>query len=291
MVLKLEDFATWRIDWKDKAENIRELMAGLNLGLDAAVFLDDSGFERARVREALPQVSVPELPADPTDYPSFLAGLRYFDNPHLSAEDRERTSMYVADRQRKALKSEGLSLGDWLRLLELRVVVESLNEANLERATQLLNKTNQLNLSTRRLTPPELLAWSREGGHRLWTFRTADKFGDYGLCGIASLSVEDARARLMDFLLSCRVMGRGVEESMLATAAQQARAAGCEELVAEFVPTARNQPCHTWFQNQSNMRQDGTVFRLSLATEPVMPAHVQVAIKDTDEEILIPAGN
>ena len=104
MVLKLEDFAGWKINWRDKPENITELIAELNLGLDSAVFLDDSAFERARVREALPQVLTPDFPADPMKYPSFLALLRCFDNPAISQEDRARTSMYVADRQRVALE-------------------------------------------------------------------------------------------------------------------------------------------------------------------------------------------
>jgi FkbH-like protein len=275
MVLKLEDFAAWKINWRDKAENITELMSGLNLGLDSAVFLDDSLFERARVRETLPQVLVPDLPADPMDYPSFLGRLRCFDNPVISQEDRARTTMYVADRQRVALKSEGRSLQDWLNLLELRVVVEVLNGTNQERAVQLFNKTNQMNLSTRRLTAAELMEWAGVEGHKLWTFRIADKFGDYGLCGIGSFVHEGARGRLADFLLSCRVMGRGVEETMLCVVAQHARKLGCEELYAELIPTAKNQPCEGWFSNQPKLRKQGGLYHMSLADAPEMPAHVQ----------------
>jgi FkbH-like protein len=275
MVLRLEDFAGWKINWRDKAENIAELMAELNLGMDSAVFLDDNAFERARVREALPQVLVPDLPADPMEYPAFLASLRCFDHPVISPEDRARTRMYVADRERIALKSDGRSLTEWLELLDLRVVPEPLSEANLERATQLFNKTNQMNLSTRRLTGPELLAWSRADGHRLWTFRIADKFGDYGLCGISSLVHEAGQGRLLDFLLSCRVMGRGVEETMLCVVAQQARSLGCEELFAEFIPSANNQPCERWFQNHPKLRNEEGSFRLSLLDALDIPAHVR----------------
>ncbi|MFZ0825982.1 MAG: HAD-IIIC family phosphatase [Verrucomicrobiia bacterium] len=277
MVLKIEDFAAWKINWRDKAENITQLMSGLNLGLDSAVFLDDSPFERARVKETLPQVFVPDLPADPMDYPSFLGRLRCFDNPVISAEDRVRTTMYVADRQRVALKTEGHTLQDWLNLLELRVVVEELNEANQERAAQLLNKTNQMNLSTRRMTTPEFVKWSGVAGHRVWTFRIADKFGDYGLCGIVSLVHEGTRGRLLDFLLSCRVMGRGVEDTMLGVVARQARDLGCEELYAELVPTPKNQPCVTWFANHPKLRKEGDSFRMPLAEAPELPAHVQVS--------------
>jgi FkbH-like protein len=277
MILKLEDFAGWKINWQDKARNITDLMAELNLGLDSAVFLDDSSFERARVRETLPQVLAPDLPADPMDYPSFLATLRCFDSPAISGEDRKRTTMYVADRQRTALKSESRSLEDWLAQLDLRVVVETLNDANLERAAQLFNKTNQMNLSTRRLNATELMAWSKATGNQIWTFRIADRFGDYGLCGISSFMHEGVRGRMLDFLLSCRVMGRGVEEAMLCIVAQHARNAGCAELCAEYIPSPKNQPCERWLQSQARMQRENGSFRLPLADAPAMPVHVKIS--------------
>jgi FkbH-like protein len=275
MILKLEDFAAWKINWNDKAANIAELMSGLNLGLDSAVFLDDSAFERARVQEALPQVLVPELPADPMLYPSFLARLKCFDNPFISREDRARTTMYVADRQRTSLQSEFGSLDEWLQALGLRVIAEPLTAANLERAAQLFNKTNQMNLSTRRLTAAELLAWAGTEGHHLWTFRVADKFGDYGLCGIGSLVQQDSHAQLVDFLLSCRVMGRGVEETMMCLIAQKARSLGGGELRAEYVPTAKNQPVEKWLSGHPKLKKEGATFRGSLENGFEFPKHVQ----------------
>ncbi len=275
MILKPEDFAAWKINWNDKAANIAELMSGLNLGLDSAVFLDDSPFERARVREALPQVFVPDLPVDPLLYPSFLAKLKCFDNPFISREDRARTTMYVADRQRTSLQSSFGSLNEWLAALELRVQAEPLNAANLERATQLFNKTNQMNLTTRRLTAAELLAWSQTPGNFLWTFRVADKYGDYGLCGIASLAQKNSTGELTDFLLSCRVMSRGVEETMLCTVAEKARSLGCAELRAVHMPTPKNLPVEKWFALQPKLKKVGGTFTLPLADAIEFPKHVQ----------------
>jgi len=275
MILRTEDFAAWKINWNDKAANIAELVSGLNLGLDAAVFLDDSAFERTRVREALPQVLVPDLPTDPLLYPAFLTDLKCFDNPFISNEDRARTTMYVADRQRTALQSEMGSLEDWLAALELRVLIEPLAAANLERATQLFNKTNQMNLTTRRLTAAELQAWVADPEHYLWTFRVSDRFGDYGLCGIASLAQDGASGRLSDFLLSCRVMSRGVEETMLCAAAQKAQSLGCRELLAEYVPTPKNAPVEKWFAGQSKLRRTGQIFQLSLTGTVDFPRHVK----------------
>jgi FkbH-like protein len=283
MVLKLDDFAAWRINWQDKAQNIVELMAELNLGLDSAIFFDDTPFERARVKEALQEVLVPDLPADPMEYPSWLTQLRCFDTPFITNEDRSRADMYLADRRRKALQTEVKSLGDWLALLELEVKVELLNDENLERAAQLFNKTNQMNLSTRRFSPAQLAEWAQLPDHRLWTFRVADKFGDYGLCGIISLVREDSKARVLDFLLSCRVMGRGVEEAMLATAVQHAQSLGCEELYARFIPTPKNDPLSRWLQSQPQLAQDGTTFRL-LMDEPVNPPrHVRIQMSHLHE--------
>jgi FkbH-like protein len=280
MALRLEDFAAWKINWNDKAQNITELMATLNLGLDSAVFLDDSPVERSRVREALPQVTVPDLPEDPMQYPSFLGKLRYFDNPMVSKEDRNRSGMYAADRQRTALKATVKSLQDWLQMLDLRVDVEPLCNSNLERAAQLFNKTNQMNLSTRRMMPSELSSWSGVAGHDLCVFRVTDKFGDYGLCGISSLAREGSRGRLVDFLLSCRVMGRGVEETMLIASARRARELGYTELYAEFLPTPKNQPCERWLQSQSLLAREKNVYRLTLQNGLEFPSHVKVTLPE-----------
>lgn len=285
MLLRIEDFAAWKINWNDKASNIEELMAGLNLGLDSAVFLDDSAAERARVREALPQVTVPDMPDDPMQFASFTGRFRYFDNPILSIEDRKRSRMYAADRERSALKVAAKSLDEWLRSLNLTIEVEPLREANLERAAQLFNKTNQMNLSTRRLSASELLEWSRADKHRVWTYRSTDRFGDYGLCGISSISKEGTQGTLVDFILSCRAMGRGVEETMLVVTAKFAMAMDCLELNLDFMPTAKNQPCGKWLQSLSVLERDGNRFKLSTLNALKYPSHVTVVLPKNDEKI------
>ena len=208
MVLKLEDFAGWRINWEDKVQNIIDLMTELNLGPQAAVFIDDHPVERARVKESLPEVLVPDWPADPLYYPATLLSLRCFETPSISREDLTRTTMYLSENKRRELKKTVTSLEEWLTRLDIRVQVEELHPANLQRATQLLNKTNQMNLSTRRLSETELMAWAEQDPHRLWTLRVSDKFGDAGLTGIVSLEIQDRRAQIVDFILSCRVLGR-----------------------------------------------------------------------------------
>jgi FkbH-like protein len=243
MVLRPEDFSAWRINWNDKAANIAELAAELNLGLQSTVFIDDNPVERARVREALPEVYVPEWPDDKTLFASRLRELNCFDSAYLTAEDASRHQMYATDKQRELLRREVSSPEDWLLSLETEVAVEELSGANCARVVQLLNKTNQMNLTTRRLAEAELQAWLRQKNRKLWAFRVKDKFGDSGLTGILSLEIESGGALIADFVLSCRVMGRNVEHAMVAFAAQHCTTLGLRELRAIYIPTPKNKPC------------------------------------------------
>lgn len=261
MVLRRGDFAGWRINREDKARNIVELTHELNLGLDAVVFIDDSAAERARVRDALPEVLVPEWPSDPMLYPRALADLRAFDTPALTAEDAGRTGMYVTERQRSELLQRIGSVDDWLKSLGLRVSVEDVAGANFDRALQLLNKTNQMNLATRRCTAGELREWLAAPGRRSWCFRVSDRLGDSGITGLLSVEGIGSTAHIVDFVLSCRVMGRKVEETMLHVAVAYARAAGLQEVRADYAATPRNRPCLEFLQRAGlTAGPDGHVF-------------------------------
>lgn len=255
MQLRRADFAAWRINWSDKAQNVVELLREINLGPESAVFIDDSAIERARVKDAVPGVLAPEWPDDPAQYVEALAALRVFDAATVTSEDRARSGMYAAERARKETAAAAGDLETWLASLDIRLTVDAVGPSNAERATQLLNKTNQMNLRTRRLSQPELQAWAAVPGHALLAFRVADRFGDSGLTGVVGLAVDDGRAELTDFLLSCRVMGRNVEEAMLHAAAAHARARGASALVAAFAPTARNAPCLE-FLRRSGLREE-----------------------------------
>lgn len=278
MVLRPDDFAGWRIDWNDKAQNIALLASDLNLGLQSVVFIDDNPVERDRVRQALPEVLVPEWPEDKTLYRQALMELTCFDTPAISAEDAVRTQMYVVERQRAALKEQAGSLDEWLSSLDIRITAEELNETNLPRAAQLFNKTNQMNLATRRLTAEELADWAAQERHSLWTLRVADKFGDSGLTGILGLVVEEDRAVISDFLLSCRVMGRKVEETMAALAVRTARGAGCRELQAVYRPTAKNRPCLEFWQRSGFTCEAPEIFRWDLALDYPAPEQVTLQV-------------
>lgn len=275
MVLRRKDFAGWRIDWKDKALHVAELAAELNLGLQSVVFIDDSPAERERVREAYPEVLVPDWPQDPMRFCSALAALRCFDAPALSREDRLRAASYAGERERSALKARAGSAEDWLKKLKVLVRVEPLAAADLPRAAQLLNKTNQMNLSTRRLTEAELKRWAEGEGRRVWTFRVSDRFGDSGLVGLLSVEHEGGSLRLVDFILSCRVFGRRVEDAMLKTAADFARAQGAAQVAAEYLPTPKNAPC-LGFLESSGLAKKGRLFSWPASKAYPAPKHIEV---------------
>ncbi|MFQ6118806.1 MAG: HAD-IIIC family phosphatase [Methanosarcinales archaeon] len=243
MVLRLEDFAGWRINWNDKPQNILDLASELNLGLKSVIFIDDNPVERARVRDALPEVIVPEWPEDKMLYKSALLNLRYFNSPSISLEDKNKTQMYKSERQRQQLKKSISSQAGWLKNLKIKVKIEELNDGNLKRTVQLLNKTNQMNLTTRRMTEQELKSWAKKKNHKLWTFSVCDKYGDSGLTGIVSLEINGRNARIVDFVLSCRVFGRKIEDIMLHKVIEYSRNAGLKELRAKYISTPKNKPC------------------------------------------------
>lgn len=247
MILRMSDVVAWRINWKDKAENLLSLSAELNLGLDSFVFLDDSPQERDQIRQLLPQVFTPDMPASPSDFAPFLSSLNCFETTSLGKEDFDRTEMYRAERGRKETLDLSGDLDHWLDSLRLEVRAAPLCRESLPRATQLLNKTNQFNLSLRRLDEKSFWDWAEEPCNSAYTFHVSDRFGDFGLAGFASLSFAGTDARIVDFVMSCRIMGKKVEEALLGYTLARARDVGADRLLAVPVDGPRNEPARKFF--------------------------------------------
>ena len=247
MVLTMDDFVAYRINWDDKAKNILEIANELNLGLQSVVFFDDSPFERARVKEMLPEVLVPELPKDPTDYNIFLSKLRCFDKTHITDEDKVRSNLYKSESERVKLKKQLKSVFDWIKTLDLNVEIENIKDENTPRTIQLLNKTNQMNLSTRRLSDQEFNNWIQVDSNHLWTIRASDKFGNYGIIGILSISIKDDVVTLVDFILSCRVVGRFIEEIMIEFLKEFCLENNLNKIHGRYKKTEKNLLCYNFF--------------------------------------------
>ncbi len=252
MVLSVDDFAGWRINWKDKAQNIVDLVNELNLGLQSVVFIDDNPVERSRVAEALPEVYVPEWPADVMLYSKALLSLGCFDVVSLSGEDALRSKMYSAERKRASLRKDLGSLDSWLSSLEIEMIWEDYKEENSTRLLQLINKTNQFNLSTRRLTAEEFSSWLEVPENFIFSLRVKDKYGDSGLVGILSVSKSGETLRVVDLILSCRVFGRKIEYILLQKALKLMFELNCKNLVVEYFPTNKNQPTLQFLEDASH---------------------------------------
>jgi len=279
MVLKRCDFSSIRINWNDKAKNLVDVAVDLQLGLQSVVFIDDNRVERARIRDTLPDVLVPEWPQDKTLYKSALLSLRCFNQPVVSWEDARRAQLYREETGRQQLRTQIGSLDDWLQGLNIQVIVEKLSQANIARATQLFNKTNQMNLSTRRMTEAELEKWANQQGHHLWTINVSDKYGDSGLTGIVSVVHDGPIVRIQDFILSCRVMGRKVEESMVHVATQFANKIHANRVEAKFIKTAKNQPCYEFWMNSGFKVDHADTFWWDTSVAFPVPSCVGLTLK------------
>jgi FkbH-like protein len=240
MVLRREDISCFVANWNDKASNLREIARQLNIGVDALVFCDDNPFEREQVRSALPEVRVPELPEDPAFYADAVAAAGYFESVSLTADDFSRVEQYKLNAEREKLKSASGNIDDYLRSLEMELKWVSGDLVNLERITQLINKTNQFNLTTQRYDLAQVQAMMTNPDTLVLSYRLLDRLGDNGIICIIIGHKSGAEMLIDSWLMSCRVLGRGVEKATLGVLAQAAALLGVERLRGSYIPTPKN---------------------------------------------------
>jgi FkbH-like protein len=241
MLLKRGDIASFVANWSDKAANIRAIAQELNIGLDALVFVDDNPFERNLVRQELPMVAVPEVSDDPTGYPLALADAGYFEGLSVTEEDRERTSQYQGNKARDALKESATDLPAYLRGLEMQLVWRRFDRIGLQRIVQLINKSNQFNLTTRRYTDEDVIAVMADPEAFGLQLRLLDRFGDNGVIAIIIGRLDANKDLSVDtWLMSCRVLGRQVEPTTLNLIAAEAQRLGARRVIGEYIPTRKN---------------------------------------------------
>jgi FkbH-like protein len=241
MQLKLEHIAVFQANWEDQATNIKSIAAELALGLDSLVFLDDNPVERELVRRLLPQVAVPELPEDPALYARTLIAAGYFESVVFSVEDSRRAGYYQDNARRAALQKQSDGLDAYLASLDMTITFQPFDAAGRARIVQLINKSNQYNLTTRRYTEAEVVMLEQDPAIFTLQVRLADMFGDNGMISvIICRPVADDCWDIDTWLMSCRVLGRGVECMVLRTLLEHARAAGITKLTGTYRPTDRN---------------------------------------------------
>jgi len=241
MILKLKDISCFIANWNNKADNLREIARRLDLGLDSFVFVDDNPAERALVRRFLPEVAVPDLPEDPAGYVPSLAKHRYFETVSWTAEDANRAQYYARNAERSSMAAQFEDLDSFLASLEMRATVQPVSRINIERVTQLVNKSNQFNLTTRRRTLAEIDEIARRADFHTLTISLRDRLGDNGLISILFLHQTDDRTLEIDtWLMSCRVLQRTVEQLALNEIVRICRNQGCALLQGAYMPTGRN---------------------------------------------------
>jgi FkbH-like protein len=242
MRLRLDDFAAFVANWSDKAHNLRTISQMLSLGTDSFVFLDDNPVERAWVRSQLPEVAVVELGPSPYGYVADLDRGRYFFSFALTEEDRQRADLYKSELERQAARTSSASLQEFLEQLQMRASDVPLTAGNLARVTQLVNKTNQFNLTGRRRQSSEIDAIATRAAGWARAFTLTDRFGDHGLIGVVLCVADASDAWEIDtWVMSCRVLGRGMERFMFDRLLEAARGAGIRRLVGVYRPTTRNE--------------------------------------------------
>jgi len=250
MVLHLDDIAVFVANWENKADNIRHIQSILNIGFDSMVFLDDNPFERNLVRENIPDLTVPELPVDPADYLEYLYTLNLFETSSYSNEDAERTKQYQIEAKRATLQTSYTNEDDFLKSLNMVSLVEPFNKFNTPRVAQLSQRSNQFNLRTVRYTEADIEVMIKKSDFFTYTFTLEDQFGDNGLiCVIILQHTDDAVLFINTWLMSCRVLKRGMENFVLNTIANFAKDKGYTFLKGEYLPTAKNEMVKDHYKN------------------------------------------
>ena len=242
MVLKREHFSAVRINWQDKVTNLRELAAELNIGLDSMVFIDDNPTERELVRQLLPQVAVPDFPEKPYQLMPFFKQLveNYFRIYTVTSEDRAKTEQYQANALRKADEARFPDMESYLYSLDMELDIVPADEHNLPRIAQMTQKTNQFNLTTHRYTEADVQRFL-DNGWRIYCLGVRDRFGDSGITATVFLEpVDDITVNVDSLLLSCRILGKGIEEAFFKTVLNLLRLDGYRKLVAQYLPTVKN---------------------------------------------------
>lgn len=246
MILKECHFAAFRINWKDKAENIKELAQELNIGIDSMVFLDDDETNRELVRALHPEVAVPDLPDDPKEYTKFFNNLTYFDTTVVTDEDQMRGNLYVTERLRKQVEKTCDNKEDFLSSLSLELFIGKDDNRCLARLAQLTEKTNQFNVAKYPLSEDEIATMIASGSHSIYYGRLHDMFGDYGIIIFAVIEKKETIWHITSLLMSCRVFGRDVEEAFFAELLREARLVGVTAITIAYEATPKNVPAKTF---------------------------------------------
>lgn len=258
MVLRRDDITVFQANWDNKADNIRKVRDVLNIGLDSMVFLDDNPFERNLVRGVLPEVIVPELPEDPADYVRAISELNLFETTAFSKEDTARAELYRAEAERREAQASFASADDFLRSLEMSMALARFDPFHLPRIAQLIQRSNQFNLTTHRYSEADCEALMKDEKAIPWYAKLSDRLGDHGLIGVVVLAPDEEQLTIRDWLMSCRVLARGVEQTLMNQVFEKADELKLSKVCGEYIRSAKNQMVEDFFARFGFIRTGGS---------------------------------
>ena len=280
MILKEEHFACIRINWNDKATNLKEIGKELNIGLNSIVYFDNDPVNRELIRSTLPEVLTVDFPNDPSLYPQSLTELNDFNVLQITEEDFKRGQMYNQQKSRTELENNVSNLDDFLKRLEIKVTVKNANDFSIPRISQLTLKTNQFNLTTKRYQEEDIRKFADSSNKIVGCAQVEDKFGDNGITSVFIINKDNSLEWSIDtFLLSCRVMGRKVEDAILSKILQKAKNDGVQRVIGNYIPTKKNMPCEK-FLADNGFTKENNIWSYSLNNTIKIPQHLDVTYED-----------
>ena len=256
LILKKEHFAAYKINWNNKADNIKQLAKTLNIGLDSFVFLDDNPSERELIKSFLPSVSVPEFPKQPYYLPLFIKDVcdKYFVSYNVTEEDKKKTEQYIANFKRNEESQKYSTMNEFLKNLQIELIIEEVNEFHISRIAQMTQKTNQFNLTTKRYSESDIVSFIASGS-LIYSLCVKDKFGDNGITGCVIINLdnigEDLVATIDSLLLSCRILGKGIEDAFLIKILYLLFEKNIKKINAQYIPTPRNSQVKDFYEKHS----------------------------------------
>jgi FkbH-like protein len=286
MILKEEDFVSIKANWHDKVDNIKQIAKDLNIGLDSIVFIDDNPVERDAIKQLLPDVTVPNFPQDTTELEQFIRDVwnDYFFTTEVLKEDLEKTALYLQNAKRFEALNEASNMGDYLKSLDTVIEIWQAQSDDIERIAQLTQKTNQFNLTTKRYTEEQIREYINSPWHFVFLVSVKDRYGDNGKVAVIILQKEEDSVKMDSFLMSCRVMGRKIEDQIMEHIEHKMHENGFLELITYYYPTAKNKPVYDLFErlDYTVIDEDNSgnkTYSLSLVKKPERVQYAQVIEK------------
>jgi len=275
MILREDNFGCMKINWNDKVTNLHEISRELNIGLDSFVFFDDDPINREFVKNQLDQVFVVDLPSDSAKFARALTEMNMFESLKITEEDTKRKDMYLGQRKRVEFENKIGDFNKFLKQMNIQVLIKKADSFSIPRISQLTLKTNQFNLTTKRYQQDQISSFSDDKNKIVESAQVSDKFGDNGITGVYIVEKKDTEWIIDTFLLSCRIIGRGVEDVMLSQLIERARKENVKKIKGKFIPTAKNKPAENFYK-EFGFEKEGDFWIFDTEQTIKKPEHIKM---------------